>query len=136
MVEEQFEVVKNDYNNAGKASSQIKQIFKFIGIDPVIIRKMAVACYEAEINMIIHSEGGIIKLGIEEDHVVMVFEDQGPGIKDLELALTPGYSTASDKAREFGFGAGMGLPNMKRVSDDFQITSSPKGTTLLMRFNL
>lgn len=131
-----YKVDKEDYANAGKVSSQIKQVFKEIGIDPITIRKMAVACYEAEINMIIHSNGGSIYLSILEDSVEMKFVDTGPGIIDVEKALTPGFSTANEKAREFGFGAGMGLPNIKRVSDQFAIESSVNGTTLTLGFSL
>lgn len=133
----EFHVASGDFVNAGKISSQIKQTLKQIGLQNELLRRMAVACYEAEINMIIHSEGGAIFLEIlDEGQVKMTFQDQGPGIDDLEKALTPGFSTASEKAREFGFGAGMGLPNIKRVSDTFDISTSKKGTTLILGFEL
>lgn len=133
----EFRVASGDYLSAGKISSQIKQTLKQIGYPHDLLRKMAVACYEAEINMIIHSNGGRIELRIsDEGQVTMIFADVGPGIESLEKAMTPGYSTASEKAREFGFGAGMGLPNIRRVSDHFDITSSPQGTTLTLGWEL
>ena len=132
----EYLVSKDDYNSAGKVSTQIKQTLKQIGFDPQLIRRMAVACYEAEINMIIHSFGGEIGLMIDDETVTMVFNDHGPGILDLDKALMPGYSTASEKAREFGFGAGMGLPNIKRVSDHFNISTSSDGTRLKIGFDL
>lgn len=136
-MEYRYRVDNGDYTNAGKISSQIKQLLKQIGIPPELLRRMAVACYEAEINMIIHSFGGEVVLGIDEIGLIsMVFRDCGPGIVDLDKAMQPGYSTASDKAREFGFGAGMGLPNIQRVSDHFHVETSPKGTTLSIAFDL
>lgn len=130
-----FHVNKDDYSNAGNVSSQIKRELKVLGISPKLLRNIAIACYEAEINLIIHSDGGDITFELDEDgKVILKFDDVGPGIKDLDLALTPGWSTASKKAREFGFGAGMGLANMKRVSNIFEIESSPLGTHLKMEF--
>ena len=106
-------------------------------MNPNVLRNIAVACYEAEINMIIHSEGGEIELNIAEDGLLSIhFNDHGPGISDLEKAMSPGWSTASEKAREFGFGAGMGLPNIKRVSDEFEIETSPQGTRLMIGFRI
>ena len=130
-----YTIIKDDYANAGKVSSQIKKLFKDLQINPDIIRRMAIACYEAEINMIIHSYGGIIKLTID-DKVRFIFKDSGPGIANIDLALQPGYSTADERARELGFGAGMGLPNIKRVSDEFSIESSEKGTVLTLGFKV
>ncbi|MEA5027209.1 Anti-sigma F factor [bioreactor metagenome] len=130
-----YSIIKDDYANAGKVSSQIKKMLKELQVDPEVLRRMAIACYEAEINMIIHSYGGIIKLTID-DKVRFVFADTGPGIPDIALALQPGYSTADEKARELGFGAGMGLPNIKRVSDEFNIASSEKGTILTLGFKV
>jgi len=94
-----YKIIKDDYANAGKVSSQIKKLFKDLQINPDIIRRMAIACYEAEINMIIHSYGGIIKLTID-DKVRFIFKDSGPGIANIDLALQPGYSTADERARE------------------------------------
>ncbi len=133
----EYTVVANDYINAGKISSQIKQILKELGVVSELLRKIAVACYEAEINMVIHSNGGIITYEInDKGQLLLMFKDSGPGIENLEKALTPGFSTANDEARQFGFGAGMGLPNIKRVSDRFDINSSPRGTILKLGFDL
>ena len=137
MFNQTFIVNKDDFANAGKVSTKIKSILKQLGVSSDVLRRIAVACYEAEINMIIHSLGGEIVLEITEDGVVYVsFNDNGPGINDIEKALTPGFSTASTQAREFGFGAGMGLPNIKRVSDTFDIKTSPAGTNLKIGFNI
>lgn len=130
-----FDILKDDYENAGKVSSEIKRTLKQLGMDTKTLRNVAIASYEAEINMIIHSDGGRITFELsDEGHVTLSFDDVGPGIKDLDLALQPGWSTASSKARELGFGAGMGLVNMKRVANDFHITSSSEGTHLKMGF--
>ncbi len=131
-----YNVDKEDFANAGKVSSQIKAILKQLNLPAELIRRMAVACYEAEINLIIHSDGGKIILDLTNELITMIFEDVGPGIKDMDLAITPGYSTASQKARELGFGAGMGLVNIKRVSDEFDIKSSSDGTTLKIGFKI
>lgn len=137
MFNQTFVVNREDFANAGKVSTRIKGILKQLGVASDVLRRIAVACYEAEINMIIHSYGGEIILEISEDGVVYLsFNDKGPGIKDIEKALTPGFSTASTQAREFGFGAGMGLPNIKRVSDIFDIQTSPAGTNLKIGFNI
>ena len=135
MMEYSYVINKDDYANAGKVSTQIKKILKELGVPPEVLRRMAIACYEAEINMIIHSYGGTIKLSIS-DQISFVFKDTGPGILDIQMAMQPGYSTADDKARELGFGAGMGLANIKKVSDEFDIESSVEGTTLNLRFNI
>ncbi len=133
----QFTVVSGDFVNAGKVSSQVKQTLKELGVNSELLRRIAVACYEAEINMVIHSLGGVIDFSInEQGQLNLIFKDVGPGINDLEKALTPGFSTASDEARQFGFGAGMGLPNIQRVTDFFDITSSPNGTMLSLGFEL
>ena len=106
-----------------------------MGFSMKLLRNIAIACYEAEINLIIHSDGGNITFEVDDEGtVILKFDDVGPGIDDLQLALTPGWSTASKKARDMGFGAGMGLANMKRVSNIFDITSSPEGTHLRMEF--
>ena len=132
-----YQVQREDYANAGRVSSSIKSVLKQMGLNPNVLRNIAVACYEAEINMIIHSEGGEIELNIAEDGLLSIhFNDHRPGISDLEKAMSPGWSTASEKAREFGFGAGMGLPNIKRVSDEFEIETSPQGTRLMIGFRI
>ncbi|KKI51294.1 MAG: ATP-binding protein [Christensenella hongkongensis] len=133
----EYEIKKDDFVAAGEASSQIKNKLKQIGVDAALIRKIAIASYEAEINMIIHSLGGQMKLDIEDDgRITIVCADVGPGIPDIGLAMQEGYSTASDTVREMGFGAGMGLPNINKNSDNMQIESSPAGTTVTMRFEM
>lgn len=127
-----YEIIANDFNLAGKGSSDIKANLKILGIDPKLIRKVAIISYEAEINIVIHSYGGKLYCDIYKDKIVVISEDTGPGIPNIDLALTEGYSTASSKVRELGFGAGMGLPNMKRWSDDFEITSQNEGTKIQM----
>ena len=119
----EYNVSTMDFSTAGTASSSIKKVLKEIGIDSSIIRKLAIATYEAEINIAIHSHGGMITLEIEEDRLKVVAKDTGPGIPDCDLAMQKGYSTASNEARELGFGAGMGLPNMKKCCDDFSLES-------------
>ncbi|HCX03302.1 MAG: anti-sigma regulatory factor [Tissierellales bacterium] len=125
-----YRINKNDFVNAGKVSSEIKKNLKKIGFTNKIIRKLAVISYEGEMNIIIHSEGGGIELEIYEDKITLNIRDIGPGIDDVELAMTEGYSTAPSEVRELGFGAGMGLPNINNCSDDFKITSSENGTKI------
>jgi anti-sigma regulatory factor (Ser/Thr protein kinase) len=125
-----YTIQKNDFTNAGKVSSNIKRNLKEIGFSNIIIRKIAVISYESEMNIIIHSEGGTIDLGIYEDKITLDIKDNGPGIKDIDLAMTEGYSTASSRVRELGFGAGMGLPNIKNCSDKFEIYSKDNGTVI------
>lgn len=135
ILHEKYIVVRDDYADAGSASSQVKETLKHIGVDTRMLRRISVASYEAEINMIIHAWGGVITMNLYDDgSVTMEFKDPGPGISDIEKAMTPGWSTADQKARELGFGAGMGLPNIKRVADEFDIKSSPEGTTLTLGF--
>lgn len=120
-----------DFENAGKASTEIKKTLKKRGIDRKIIRRIAVASYELEINQVVHSLGGRMNFVIDNDKVKIIAADSGPGIPRVEDALTEGYSTANDWIRSLGFGAGMGLPNVKRVSDEFTITSAvEEGTTV------
>ena len=130
-----YQVVKDNYQDAGAASSDIKRTLKVLEIDRKVLKAVAIACYEAEINIAIHSDGGTVTFEIDDEGTIhLSFDDIGPGIEDIELALTPGYSTASPKARELGFGAGMGLYNMKSVASTFEITSSKKGTHIKMTF--
>lgn len=118
-----YEVSNEDFSSAGIASSSIKKVLRQVGMDSSLIRRIAIATYEAEINVAIHSNGGRIDVYIKPDCVEIFVEDDGPGIEDVELAMTKGYSTATKEVRELGFGAGMGLPNMKKCSDDFFIES-------------
>lgn len=118
-----FNIESGDFIKGGEASSRVKKALMQLGIKNDIIKRVCVACYEAELNIVIHSLGGYLEVAIFEDRVEIVVEDSGPGIEDIDKAMTEGYSTASDIARQMGFGAGMGLPNMKRSSDAFDITS-------------
>lgn len=137
MITYSFNVERENFVDAGVVSSKVKRILKQIGIPAAVLRNIAVACYEAEINMIIHSYGGEITLDIDDEgNVTLVFADVGPGIPDVEKALTPGWSTASAQARQMGFGAGMGLVNIKRVSDAFDLQTSPTGTTITITFRV
>ena len=132
-----YPVAAADYVNAGKASTDIKRRLKQLGIGGDVLRRVAVASYEVELNLVIHSLGGELCLIVSPEAAQLISSDQGPGIPDLDMAMREGYSTASDEARSLGFGAGMGLPNMKRNSDDFSITSEVGvGTTITMSFNL
>lgn len=132
-----FNVDGNDFSSAGEASVQVKKILRRIGIDAEAIRRVSIAMYEAEINMVIHAGGGEADLFIYPDKVTLVMTDHGPGIADIELAMREGYSTAPDNIRSLGFGAGMGLPNIKRYTDELIIDSElGKGTKLTMSVNI
>ncbi len=119
----EYDVLKEDFSRAGEASSKIKKVLMQLGIDSKIIRRIAIATYEAEINVAIHSEGGKIFVLVKDNKIEVLIEDVGPGIEDVEQAMKEGYTTATQIARDMGFGAGMGLPNMKRCSDEFFIES-------------
>ena len=126
-----YEVPGDDLARAGEASSHIKRILKKLGFSPELIRRVAITTYEAEINMFIHAGGGNVTAGITPQRVRLVFADQGPGIPDVELAMQAGWSTAPANIRNLGFGAGMGLPNIKEYSDELTIdTKVGEGTTL------
>ena len=128
-----YDVNGDDFSVAGEASGNVKKILKQLGFSPDVIRRVAVAMYECEINMVIHADGGVIDVEISPEKIRMVHSDRGPGIKDLDKAMEKGYSTADEKARELGFGAGMGLPNMERYTDDMKITTEiGKGTVVDM----
>lgn len=132
-----YEISGTDFSNAGEASSDFKTMLKKLGVPNEIIRKVSVAMYEAEINTIIHGHGGTCDAQILENRIIITFKDSGPGIKDIDLAMQAGYSTASDKIRELGFGAGMGLPNIKKYTDDMKIDSKEgEGTTVVLTVNL
>jgi anti-sigma regulatory factor (Ser/Thr protein kinase) len=132
-----FEVGDEDFSLAGRASSELKRVLGRIGIAPDLIRRVSIAMYEGEINMVIHAGGGIVEAEIETGGVAITLSDAGPGIPDISLAMTEGWSTAPDRYRELGFGAGMGLPNMKRNCDEFEIESEVgKGTRVRMVIKL
>lgn len=130
-VELEFAVPEKDFNTAGKGSSELKNLLKRLGVDSEILRRIAVASYEAEINVAAHSQGGVMKSAVHDDLIHVRFIDSGPGIGDIEQAMVPGYSTADDLVRELGFGAGLGLPNIKKNSDAMRIVSEKGGSTTL-----
>lgn len=132
-----FDVDGSDFTSAGQASVQVKKNLRQLGIGPEIIRRVSIAMYEGEINMVIHANGGSADVTVTEDQIIIVLSDHGPGIKDISLAMREGYSTAPDNVHSLGFGAGMGLPNMKRYTDDMKIESEVGvGTTVTMVVNL
>ena len=132
-----FDVSGEDFTRAGEASGKVKSKLKQLGIAPDAVRRVAIALYEGEINLVIHAGGGEIDVEISPENIKMVLSDKGPGIADVEKAMTEGYSTATESIRSLGFGAGMGLPNMKKYSDEMKIdTELGKGTTIFMQINL
>ena len=128
-----YEIEGKDFRNAGRVSSKVKDILKELGFDPDFVRRVAIASYEAEMNVVCHAEKGTLHVAILPEALKIVVEDQGPGIPDIELAMQEGYSTAPPEIREMGFGAGMGLPNMKKNTDELNIVSTVgKGTVVEM----
>ena len=134
---EVYPVAAGDFASAGEVSGKIKRIMKQLGIPSLIVRRASVATYEVELNLVIHSYGGDITLEVSSSELKITAQDTGPGIPDISLAMQEGYSTASEEARNMGFGAGMGLPNMKRNADEFAITSTVGvGTDISMIFHI
>lgn len=132
-----YTVSPDDFTRAGEASSNVKSKLKQIGVPPEVVRKAAIAMYEGEINMVIHANGGEITVTISPETITIILADHGPGIPDVEKAMQAGYSTAPDNIRNLGFGAGMGLPNMKKYSDEMTIhTQLGIGTTVTMVINM
>ena len=132
-----FHVQGGDFTRAGDASSQVKKTLKQLNIAPAITKRVVVALYEAEVNIVAHAYRGVITVDIDPARIVLRLEDEGPGIPDIEQAMQRGFSTASPEVREMGFGAGMGLPNIMENADRFQIDSVVgKGTTLTISVNL
>jgi anti-sigma regulatory factor (Ser/Thr protein kinase) len=128
---QEFSVLGKDFTNAGTVSTEIKSILKEIGFDPVKIRRAAIASYEAEMNIVMYAKRAVVRLSATPTSIRIELEDEGPGIECIERAMEEGYSTATAEMREMGFGAGMGLPNIKRNADDFEIESEVgKGTKL------
>ena len=131
-----FDVDGNDFTSAGQASVQVKKNLRQLGFDSDIIRRVSIAMYEGEINMVIHAGGGVAEVVVSEEFIEIILNDKGPGIKDIDKAMQAGYSTATDTVRSLGFGAGMGLPNMKRYTDYMHIDSTVgEGTTITMKVN-
>ena len=132
-----FKVEGDDFTSAGQASVQVKKNLRQLGFDTETIRKVSIAMYEGEINMVIHAGGGEAEVSVTENYIEIVLEDHGPGIADVELAMREGFSTAPETIRNLGFGAGMGLPNMKRNTDSMSIDSKyGEGTKIAMTVNL
>lgn len=126
-----YDVSGDDFTRAGETSSKVKKTLNQLGFNPAVVRKVAISMYEAEINMVIHANGGTIDVDISPEQIVIVMQDTGPGIPDVEKAMQEGFSTADQNVRELGFGAGMGLPNIKKYSDEMEIdTEVGKGTRL------
>ena len=129
-----FRIAKSDFENAGKAATEVKNTLQKRGLEPKLIRRVAIAAYELEMNLVVHSDGGTLTLRVDEGEVQIIAKDQGPGIADVNLAMQEGWTTANAWVKSLGFGAGMGLPNVQRVSDEFHIASEPgAGTTVTIR---
>ncbi|MBR6680482.1 MAG: ATP-binding protein [Clostridia bacterium] len=132
-----FDIDGDNFTSAGEASVRIKKSLREMGFTPDVIRRVSVAMYEGEINMVIHANGGTADVNVYVDKIEIILADNGPGISNIELAMQEGYSTAPDNIRSLGFGAGMGLPNMKNYTDDMKIESEVgKGTTVFMTVNV
>ena len=132
-----YEVDGGDLVQAGEASSKMKMTLKKLGLPPEVIRRASICMYEGEINMVIHADGGQVEVDVGMDTITIRLVDHGPGIPDVARAMEEGFSTAGDVARDLGFGAGMGLPNMKRCSDDMRIdTQVGVGTTVTMKIHI
>jgi serine/threonine-protein kinase RsbT len=131
---QEFAVKGGDFSHGGVVSCRIKDLLKEIGLDDRSVRRAAIASYEAEMNVIMYAWHGRVNLSVSPEEIKIVVDDEGPGIPDIEMAMTEGFSTATNEMRELGFGAGMGLPNMKKNSDSFRVTSKiGRGTRLEMR---
>ena len=132
-----YDVDGADFSSAGAASVRVKKKLRQLGYSPDVIRKVSLAMYEGEINMVIHANGGTVDVEVTDEEIIMVLTDKGPGIPDVELAMQAGYSTAKDNIRNLGFGAGMGIPNMKKYTDYMRIdTVVGEGTTVTMKVNI
>ncbi len=133
----EFKIVGADFSSAGQASSEVKKVLKKLGVAPEVVRRTVVALYEAEVNVVAHAYRGIMKITISEGRIEALITDTGPGIADIDQAMQEGFSTATVRVREMGFGAGMGLSNMKKNSDELEITSQPgTGTHVKIANNL
>ena len=132
-----YQISGDDFTRAGEASSDVKKKLKQMGVNPEAVRKVAISMYEGEINMVIHANGGEIEVILSPTEIVIILKDHGPGITNVDLAMQAGYSTAPDNVRALGFGAGMGLPNMKKYSDEMVInTKVNEGTIVTMKVKL
>jgi anti-sigma regulatory factor (Ser/Thr protein kinase) len=136
MIELKFSIEGGDFDRAGTASSETKKILKQLNIDPRVVKRMVVALYEGEVNIAAHAFRGEVTVSVSDHQILAILKDEGPGIVDINRAMLEGFSTASPKVREMGFGAGMGLPNMKKNADSLQVESTPGiGTTVKMIFD-
>ena len=132
-----FDVDGDNFTSAGQASTQVKKNLRQMGVPSEVIRRVSIAMYEGEINMVIHANGGVADVIVTEEYIEIILADKGPGIPNIEQAMQEGFSTATESIRSLGFGAGMGLPNMKRYTDSMKIdTEVGVGTTITMRVNL
>ncbi len=129
-----YHVLGKDFSNAGKVSTSIKDTLKRMGISPTVVRRVAIVSYEAEMNLVMYATRGKMSLSVSREAVTLQVDDEGPGIPDITLAMQEGYSTATPEMREMGFGAGMGLPNIRKNADEFDISSEiGRGTSLFIR---
>jgi len=136
MIELKFNIEGGDFDRAGMASSETKKVLKQLNIDPKVIKRAVVALYEGEVNIAAHAYRGTVRVTVSDHQIVAMLKDEGPGIADINRAMLEGFSTASPKVREMGFGAGMGLPNMKKNADELQVDSTPdEGTVVKMIFD-
>ncbi len=132
-----FNVDGENFTSAGEASVMVKKKLRQLGLPPEVIRRVSIAMYEGEINMVIHADGGYADVTVTDDEVIIVLADRGPGIPDVSLAMQEGFSTARENIRSLGFGAGMGLPNMKKYTDSMEIeTEVGVGTTITMKVGI
>jgi len=129
-----YSVLGRDFANAGRVSTQIKDTLKRLGINPIVVRRIAIVSYEAEMNLVMYATRGKILLNVSSEAVTIRIDDEGPGIRDVSLAMQEGWSTATPEMREMGFGAGMGLPNIRKNADEFKISSEiGRGTQLYIQ---
>jgi serine/threonine-protein kinase RsbT len=137
LLREKFALQGRNFDKAGEVSSEIKVILRDLGIDATTVRRLVIAAFEGEMNVVMYADQGTLTLVLTDEDIRLEIVDRGPGIPDIDLAMQPGYSTASDELREMGFGFGMGLPNMKKNSDEFRIESEVgKGTSVFVRIRL
>ncbi|MDH4211213.1 MAG: ATP-binding protein [candidate division WOR-3 bacterium] len=137
LLKQEFKIEGGDFVNAGESSCKVRNTLREIGIESDLVRRVAIAAYEAEMNVVMYARRGTMQVNVCRDNILLIIDDKGPGIENIDLAMQPGYSTATEEMREMGFGAGMGLPNMKKNADVFKITSRVgKGTRIEIKIFL
>ena len=137
LLKQEFKIQGGDFVNAGESSCKVRNTLREIGIESDLVRRIAIAAYEAEMNIVMYAHHGTMQVNVYKDKILLTIDDAGPGIEDIDQAMQPGFSTATEEMREMGFGAGMGLPNMKKNADVFKITSRVgKGTRIEIRIFL